>query len=355
MIRRRRRVREIPFSFDSFLDIVANVVGIIIRLIVVVWVGARSYSSVQPVPIPTAATADTGAEIRLPSDPLEAEMEAHRKELARFQNELLIQMRALQDARANQTSVTAELLALRSEKQKLDEMDRSLGAAAGQYAQRSHQAALSSAELQARCRQLADEIRTLQEQSIAKKTLHYRTPVSEPVHSEELLFECRQKRVAFIDIAALLAEVKSGLEDKGKLLRMQWQVDDVTRPVGAFRLAYTVERDRELLDALGGDAAPGARGSYRYGLSEWRVDPVAPLRGETLRAALADRSEFRQIVDGIDPQQTAVTFWVYPDSFELFRTLRDLLYKRDIVVAGRPLPEGVPIASSRRGTVSRGQ
>ena len=33
------------FSFDSFLDVVANVVGIIIRLILVVWVGARSYDS----------------------------------------------------------------------------------------------------------------------------------------------------------------------------------------------------------------------------------------------------------------------------------------------------------------------
>ncbi len=39
MIRRRRKVREIEFSFDSFLDVVANVVGIILRLILVAWVG----------------------------------------------------------------------------------------------------------------------------------------------------------------------------------------------------------------------------------------------------------------------------------------------------------------------------
>ena len=43
MIRRRRTQREIPFSFDSFLDVVANVVGIILRLILVAWVGGRSY------------------------------------------------------------------------------------------------------------------------------------------------------------------------------------------------------------------------------------------------------------------------------------------------------------------------
>ena len=49
--RRRRSEREISFSFDSFLDLVANVVGIIIRLILVAWVGARTYTGLtQPPP-----------------------------------------------------------------------------------------------------------------------------------------------------------------------------------------------------------------------------------------------------------------------------------------------------------------
>jgi hypothetical protein len=60
-------------------------------------------------------------------------------------------------------------------------------------------------------------------------------------------------------------------------------------------------------------------------------------------------------VDGLDVNQTAVTLWVYPDSFEVYRKLRDYLHDHDVTVAGRPLPDGVPIASSRHGTVSRGQ
>ena len=54
MIRRRRRAQEIAFSFDSFLDLVTNVVGIIIRLILVVWVGARSYSALKDIPRPSS-------------------------------------------------------------------------------------------------------------------------------------------------------------------------------------------------------------------------------------------------------------------------------------------------------------
>src|SRR6266567_1434735 len=52
MIRRRRPPKEIAFSFDSFLDLVANVVGIILRLILVAWVGARPYKAAVPPPPP---------------------------------------------------------------------------------------------------------------------------------------------------------------------------------------------------------------------------------------------------------------------------------------------------------------
>src|SRR5205823_2655074 len=87
MIRRRRRTREIPFSFDSFLDVVANVVGIIIRLILVVWVGARSYGGLQEVftpPEPPAAAVAVAEEADPPDqgDPLEGELTEERKQLA---------------------------------------------------------------------------------------------------------------------------------------------------------------------------------------------------------------------------------------------------------------------------------
>jgi hypothetical protein len=355
MIRRRRRTREIPFSFDSFLDIVANVVGIIIRLILVVWVGARSYSSIKPTLTSTPNPASAAAKESISSDPLQNELDQHRRELAQAQSQLLAQLRELQTLQASESRSRNERIELSSRKEAMRQENDRMAAAANQHLEALRQAALSSTELQQRCRQLADDIHALEQQPVSKQTLHYRTPISQPVHSEELLFECYQEKVTFIDIAALLTEVKRGMEEKGKLLRDRWQIDDVTPPAGAFRLRYVVERDHELLDALGGTVPPASTGNYHYGLSEWQVEPVATTRGENLQAALTAGSEFRQIVDGLDPERTAVTFWVYPDSFDLFRRLRDVLYQRDVIVAGRPLPNGVPIASSRRGTVSRGQ
>ena len=161
--------------------------------------------------------------------------------------------------------------------------------------------------------------------------------------------------MAFIDAPALLAIAQRDLEEKGQLLRTQWQVSDVTSSVGGFRLRYTVARERGLSDGASPADDPGSHEGFRYGLAEWIAEPTAPVRGESLQAALADHSQFRQVADRLDPEQAAITFWVYPDSFPLYRQLRDYLYDRNLVVAGRPLPEGFPITCSRQGSRSLGQ
>src|SRR5712692_11675752 len=109
MIRRRRHPREIPFSFDSFLDVVANVVGIIIRLILVVWVGARSYTSLHPLVKPAAPAAAIRAVQQEPQDPLQGELAEHRRELAALQARLLEQLRQAQLAEQRTTATAGEL------------------------------------------------------------------------------------------------------------------------------------------------------------------------------------------------------------------------------------------------------
>jgi hypothetical protein len=354
MYRRRRRTQEIGFSFDSFLDVVANVVGIILRLILVVWVSARSYSSLHTIP-PSAPDKPSAEPTKEVSDPLQIELAQRRRELAEVQARLLEQLRHLEQAEQGQAQAAGKLADAVARREQLDRDRSQLTQTTHRHEREQQDAALSLAQLQERSRQLGEAIRAIEQLPPAKQVLRYQTPVSRPIHSDELLFECRQGRVAFIDIAALLQDVRPRLDDSSKQLRTQWQVSDVVGPVGAFQLRYTVERERGPIDgALGGDSPTSGTG-FRYGLSSWEIEPVTLVHGEDEATALTASSEFRQIADRLDPQQVTVTFWVYPDSFPLYRRLRDYLYERDVVVAGRPLPEGVPIASSRRGTVSRGQ
>jgi hypothetical protein len=354
MRRRHRRTREIAFSFDSFLDVVANVVGIIIRLILVVWVGARSYTSITRVALPPIPAANP-VHHELPPDPLADVIEQHRRELADAQARLLAQLRKLGASEPKSEEVRARLRGLADEERGLTEEKKVADLAHAERVRQAETVAKSLAELGERQRHLSEEIEALEKSAPPKQVVRYRTPVSRPVQTEEFFFECRGGRVTPIDLELLLADVKLGLEEKGKLLRTRWQVNDVSAPVGAFRLRYTVERERGVADAVFPAGEPENDGHYRYALSEWIVEPVSLDRGEDADTALKENSQFRRRVDRLDPLQATVTFWVYPDSFSFYRTLRDYLYERDLIVAGRPLPDGIPIVCSRRGTLSRGQ
>jgi hypothetical protein len=362
MYRRRRQVnKEIAFSFDSFLDLVANVVGIILRLILVAWVGAKTYTGVftptdsDAPPEPPEPAAVRLPEEKLSTDPEKAALEQARRQLAEARAALLEHLRQQGELRAGRQKLE-DVLAEGAVK--AEQIQKS-GAALEERRQRarSEQAKveLSLAEIRRRGEELSKDIAALEKQPGVKNVLRYQTPVARTVQSDELHFECKAGRVSFLDVEAFLREIKDGIHAKGGVLKTTWQVDDETSPVGAFRLQYTVARERGLIESVTSTATPDEQSTFRYGLMGWTAVPVQEVRGEPAGAALADNSEFRRIIDHLDAMHAAVTFWVYPDSFPLYRQLRDYCVRRELLVSGRPLPDGIPISSSRHGTVSRGQ
>src|SRR5262249_34611271 len=102
MRRRRRTVRETPFSLDSFLDLVTNVVGIIIRLILVAWVGARAYNTLPQLLKEYKQTPVEAAAARPIEDPLQAELARQRQELAEAEARMLEQLRQVDLAKEAQ-------------------------------------------------------------------------------------------------------------------------------------------------------------------------------------------------------------------------------------------------------------
>jgi hypothetical protein len=332
MIRRRRPQREIPFSFDSFLDVVANVVGIILRLIIVAWAAGRSYHGPPPPAPPPPPTFEEPVALPEPTDPLTPELEKERRELALAQARLLEETRKWEVVQSRRAAASGDVTALASRRQALEKAAQAANADDGP------RPVLPLTEIAARSKRVTAEITALKQAPSAKQTLRYRTPVSQALQSEELMFECKAGRVSLVDVGALMEDIRQSVRSRRE--PVVGAMDETTRPVGAFRLRYQLEQ--ETTDS-------------RVSLSEWVVEPVMAERGEPAEAALAAGSAFRKVVDSLDPQQTAVTFWVYPDSFPLYRKLRDLLHERDMVVAGRPLPDGVPIRSTKHGSASRGQ
>jgi hypothetical protein len=279
-------------------------------------------------------------------------LEQQRRDMAAAQARLLDQMGARDQAMDQKTHTAAELSEIEARRRDLEAQQIALQRKASDHGVTAKSANLTLEELRNRLRQVTEEMGALKHAPSLRHDLRYRAPVSQALQTEELFFECHNGRVTVIDVGGLLDRLNRVRQEKAQLLRSQWEASDVTEAAGAFRMRYTLERERGVLE--NGGVGPPPEAGFRYDVS-WRLEPVDPDRGETEDAALAPGSAFRRVVDSLDPKETAVTFWVYSDSFSLYRRLRDYLYEHDVVVAGRPLVEGMPIAAGRHGTASRGQ
>jgi hypothetical protein len=353
---RRRLPKEQPFGFDAFVDLVTNLVGIVLRLILVVMMGAHLHGlEGKSASEETAEAGGSSPGIDTESPVLSAELEKQQAEVARLQARLLETLKAM-DVAAADLDKSART---KADRQHMAEATAKT-AATSREAFSSQELAVGKLDqdrrsLQQRLVELEKSMREIEQKPPDKRLLRFHHPLSRPVSSGELIFELRGGRVTFIDLQAFLDEVKETLPRKVEVLRKQWEIEDSTDPVGAFRMRYVVARERTAMDRAAGGLAPGEERGFSYGLDRWELEPVLAVRGETLTEALADGSRFRQVVDGTDADQVVLTFFVYADSFELFRELRDRLYERGFMVAGRPLDLGRSIAGSRYGTVSRGQ
>jgi hypothetical protein len=359
MYRRYRSQREkIAFSFDSFLDVVTNIIGIIIRLILVTWVGARAYHSSMKwldnapdaPPDPPALTAP-----RPEDDPLHANIEAMQKELAAGRMRLAQEIEKLGLLEQQAKVAPAKVNELAKQHTLLAEEQARFDALAGERGKGIQQAAaLQMDELRRRSEALREEIKALESLPPKRKTLRYKTPVSRAVSAGEVHFEVKAGKVTHVDLPAFFHEIKTNLESFGNDLKTQFQIQRTTRAIGAFRVNFQLVRSRSSAEQMRGVENPLDDEYFGYFLSVGEVEPVLAARGETLEKALDPNSEFRQIVDSLD-NVTAVTFWVYPDSFAAFRSLRDYVHGRGMEVASWPLPEDGAIRFGRYGSSSRGQ
>src|SRR5262249_18319124 len=155
-------------------------------------------------------------------------------------------------------------------------------------------------------------------------------PVSAELQTRQVMFECKAGRVTLIDFDKLNKQAEMGAREQISERRGGALITGTTNALGPFPLQYQDEQ------------AP-AGGGYRSTLI---AVPIEEARGETEEAALKPGSKYRAVIEYIHPTETAVTFWVYADSFSLYRTLREDLHKRGFVVAGRPLELGAPIGAS---------
>jgi hypothetical protein len=196
------------------------------------------------------------------------------------------------------------------------------------------------------------EVSTLRQVPRPKSTsILSKSPVAKPTAGSESHFELRHDRVSYIDLERLLEMTKA---DAQLRMRMSDQVASISNkvgPAGSFSLEYELVR-----------SVPGSmeeliqrKSVRRYDLRSWELVPEFENRGETYEATKNPISEFSRFTNRMNPGRTTITLWVYPDSFTLYRRLRNELAEKGFSVAARPLPEGMTIRGSPLGSQSAAQ
>jgi hypothetical protein len=258
--------------------------------------------------------------------------------------------RARADARAAES---ARRLALASGQAALDaSRARKLAFLVRDPSTRITQAASRGGFLKGERDKIEKEVSTLRQLPRPKSTsILSKSPVARPAASSESHFELRHDRVSYIDLERLLEMTKA---DAQLRMRMSDQVASISNkvgPAGSFSLEYELVR-----------AVPGSmeeliqrKSVRRYDLRSWELVPEFDNRGETYEATKNPVSEFSRFTNRMSPGRTTITLWVYPDSFTLYRRLRNELSEKGFSVAARPLPEGMTIRGSPLGSQSAAQ
>ncbi len=176
-----------------------------------------------------------------------------------------------------------------------------------------------------------------------------KSPVARPTAIDEFHFELHRDRVSFVNLDRLLDLAKADAQVRIRMSDRTGLINSQVGPVGSFSLSYVLGRANAGIDEL------IQRQSIRFDLKGWEIVPESEQRGETYEATRNPVSEYARAVHRLSPGRSVVTFWVYPDSFSLYRRLRAELVAGNFSVAGRPLPEGMTIRGSQMGSASAAQ
>ena len=372
----RRPRSEEEFGSDSFLDVLANIVGILIILIV----SAAARVERGPAPPPAVSAEE-------PADPATEPVKAAPSavdpepavEMARTEPPAEPEPLPELEPDVAPPEISGELQAIQQKLSSLDSKSRALSTHLDRLKTESEAAArlLTAEEKAAEKRAgklkqskirlarleealgdrkdtltglLADFEEAKNSRSPAVEVKHRLAPISQEVTGEELHFRVSGGSVAQVPLNLLVERVKLQMERQKDWLSGRGRHEAVVGPVDGFTMHFQIER--KALSAL--DRNRLGYGAYRIGISHWEIFPERDLKGETPEEALRRGSKFAMAVRN-SPDHAVLTFWIYPDSFHAYRILQAACQAEGFVVAARPLPEGVNIAGSPDGTRSAGQ
>ena len=328
--------RSLEPGQDSFLDVVANLIGILIILVMLIGTQARSvWEQIR--------SAREAADSNLAQ--LQTDIQTAKTSIARLKTENADMESAIQRQKQAAESLKKERdriqLAIESMKTALDRRKEKLSAD-----EAKKQTLITEAE------QLKKELETIRGQTVSLEADvapvdvidHLPTPIAKTVFGEEVHFRLQEGRLVHVPLNELVLQMKSEWKVKAKKLLQTNTTIETVGPVEDFRLQYKLGLKERVQKTEHGAVRSNVPTLERVILLSTR-DQL----GETFENALRAGSQFSNRLRSLDPNDVTISVWIYPDSFGQFNELKRILYEKGFLCAGWPLPKGQPISGSPNG------
>ena len=333
---------ELPGQ-DSFLDIVANIVGILILLVMVVGVRASKEADVavkeQAAPKPQPAV----------DEPAEETVRAAYAEAQTTQGQVADLVKRFvgvrQEALLRDEERMGMVTYLAAFEQELEERRELLD----EQTKRDFDARRKLNEAQATLDEMTrEQIALLSQAPEVEEVESLPTPLAQLVEGKRLHLRLHRGHVAYVPLEALMDEFAEHADTRLWELQDRNQTVVTVGPLHGFRLRIHVRKSR----FAGASASGGTRQGWVTFPTLFELLPVSDQLGEPVEQAILPNSDLWQRLREHPPENWTITVWTYPGSFNEFRTLKRVLYEAGYATAGRPLPEGKLIAGSPNGTRS---
>jgi hypothetical protein len=323
---------------DSFLDVVCNLVGILIVLVMLIAAQAKR----GMIAAATAAPAAEGAGSAAMLDEAQA-TEATAVSLEMNVNEL--------QAKINRENLESAMR--QAERERLQIIVTVAEQRLAEYRDQLSTEEKARYDLEQQLGGFKTELASLEkiptEATKARPHVleHLPTPMARTVFGGEMHFRLQSHRLAYVPWeemkAAMMADASRHLPRMKDTQRAEFSLPEVA----GFGARYILRRAETHIETRAGTTThSGVELEMLY-----LVDAEQNL-GQPVERALSRGSEFRSRLAGVKPQNTTVTVWVYPDSFDDFRTVKAELFKLGFLTAARPMPANEPIAGSPTGSRS---
>jgi hypothetical protein len=332
-------VKQITVGQDSFLDIVANLVGVLIILIVVIGAQAKTaWDSVKPDPDLATAPQEILQKLSLAADQVR-KLEIDNAELE------------------NQISLESSVVAGLSEARhrmlvQIEMAERQL---AEQQRERRQQLDVQQQEELARLEEqktLASQLANIEAEfhafsvNLPKSEVidHFPNPIAKTVFSDEIHFRLRRGKIVYVPMDALVNKMRAEWKVKAEKLRRSNRTEETVGPVENFLLQYELQSE-----TVSSPTQSGRVGQQIVRFNRFSLFPISEDIGTEVEQALAGETAFTSRLKRFKPAKTTVSIWVYPDSYSEYNQVKDWLYENGFQVACWPMDFNKRISGGPNG------